>query len=303
MACFSPLDAWQLVTGEIVFSANRKGSPRPDRGIRRELTLPCGQCVGCRLERSRQWAVRCMHEAQMHENNCFVTLTYKDAALPEDFGLRYSDFQRFMRDFRRAHGKVRFYMCGEYGEQLLRPHYHAAIFGFDFPDRVYFRTTPSGSKLYTSKLLEDLWPHGHSSVGDVTFESAAYIARYVMKKANGKLAETRYQRVDSETGEMWQVPPEFTRMSLKPGIGSTWLEKYKADVYPADHVLVNGKFCKPPRYYDKQLETLDYQTYEFIELGRVKRARASACDNTRDRLKTRELVTRARLNFKKRNLD
>lgn len=243
-----------------------------------------------------------MHEAQMHENNCFVTLTYSDQSVPADYGLRYSDYQKFIRSLRKAHGKVRFYMCGEYGEQLLRPHFHAALFGFDPPDREYLRTTESGAKLYTSATLSKHWPHGHVSVGDVTFESAAYIARYVMKKANGKLAEEVYARTNPVTGETWKVLPEFTRMSLKPGIGATWLEKYQSDVYPNDAVLVNGRFVRPPRYYDQQMEAKHPEILESLQVGREQRARATACDSTPDRLKSRELVTRAKLNFKKRKI-
>lgn len=303
MACFSPLDAVQLVSGEIFFSANKRGSPRPDRGIRRELQLPCGQCVGCRLERSRQWAIRCLHESQMHERNCWVTLTYSDEKLPADGGLYYHHFQNFMKFVRKEYGPVRFYMCGEYGEQYLRPHYHACLFGLDFPDRVFHKLSGSGERLYISDSLVRLWPHGHSYLGEVTFESAAYIARYVMKKVNGPLAERVYTRVDGDTGEIFQVPPEFTRMSLKPGIGAKWLEKYQSDVYPHDQVYINGQWVRPPRYYDNLLKDLDYDTFEFLELGRVKRARAVACDNTAARLKVRELVTRSRLKLKHRSLE
>jgi len=93
MACFHPLQAYQLDTGEIQFHDSGRGHP---------LELPCGQCIGCRLERSRQWAIRCVHEASMHENNCFITLTYAPEYLPPDGGLIKSDFQKFIKRLRKS---------------------------------------------------------------------------------------------------------------------------------------------------------------------------------------------------------
>jgi len=267
------------------------------------MDLPCGQCVGCRLERSRQWAVRCMHEAQLHESNLFLTLTYSDENLPPHGGLFYRDFQLFMKRLRKSQPSARFYMCGEYGDQFKRPHYHACLFGVDFLDKVPHGKSPSGELLYRSPTLEKLWPLGHSSIGSVTFESAAYVARYVMKKVTGSLAETAYKRVDPDTGEIHQVPPEFCRMSLKPGIGSKWLEKYQSDVYPADSVIVNGHHTRPPRYYDKQLKETNPQTFEHLTIGRYQRAISQSEDNTATRLETKKQVTLARLSLKKRNLE
>lgn len=174
MACFHPLRAFKTSCGEVVFSELGRYD------IALQLSLPCGQCIGCRLERSRQWAMRCMHEASAFDSNAFVTLTYDDASLPPNGSLKYSDYQLFMKRLRKAiePSKVRFYMCGEYGEEEFRPHFHACLFGFDFPDKVKFKTTGSGSTIYTSKMLETLWPHGLCSTADVTFESAAYVARY-----------------------------------------------------------------------------------------------------------------------------
>lgn len=319
--CFSPLRAFQIGVRDedgytrpegISFHA-RGGTVRKRRGknelsrkapnILRELDLPCGQCVGCRLERSRQWAVRCMHESQLHESSLFVTLTYDDKHLPPDGGLRYRDFQLFMKKLRKTQPRARFYMCGEYGDQFKRPHYHACLFGVDFLDKVPDRKSPSGELLYRSPTLEKLWTLGYSNFGAVTFESAAYVARYVMKKMTGPLQENTYKRVDADTGEIHQVSPEFCRMSLKPGIGAKWLEKYQTDVYPADQVIINGTHAKPPRYYDKKLEATNPQIFEALTVGRAARALASSDDNTRVRLQTREQVTLARLKFKKRNLE
>lgn len=295
MACFHPLTAWQLDGGEVSFK---------ERGaIRRELTLPCGQCVGCRLERSRQWAIRCLHESQLHQANQYVTLTYSDEHLPSDGGLHYPHFQKFMRRLRKEFGRVRFYMCGEYGEKLGRPHYHAILFGLHLPDLEYFRHTESGDQLYTSDSLTEVWGKGHVSVGAVTFESAAYVARYVMKKVTGPRAEEHYRRVDADTGEVFQVSPEFTRMSLKPGIGADWLAKFRTDVYPHDQVNIHGRWVRPPRFYDRQLESIDYQAFEAIQPGRYQRALSVARENTAARLQSRELVTRAKLSLKKRTIE
>lgn len=298
MACFYPLTGFQLGDGQVIFV---------ERGdVRRKLSLPCGQCVGCRLERSRQWAIRCVHEAQMHENSCFVTLTYSDEHL-RSMSLVYRDYQLFMKRLRRSKGPVRFYMCGEYGEQFERPHFHACLFGCFFNDREVYKDLPSGARLYTSKELERLWPFGFSSIGDVTFESAAYVARYCMKKVTGKAAEQHYEYVDIGSGEISQRVPEFTHMSLKPGIGAGWFRKFKNEVYgkwdrnsDLDRIVLNGMEMRPPKYYDRLLEKLEPFTLEYKQFLREQ----SFCpeEATKERLAVRENVAKARLSFKKRSI-
>ena len=298
MSCYHPISAFQCTDGSIVFDERRK------HDISRSLTLPCGQCIGCRLERSRQWAMRCMHEAQLHQNNCFITLTYDNDHLPGDQSLHYPDFQRFLKRLRKSLGgaKVRFYMAGEYGEKYHRPHWHACIFGYDFPDKKLFKRTSSGSLIYRSEHLETLWPFGHSSIGDLTFESAAYTARYIMQKQTGKQSTSHYTRIDTETGEINQVKPEFNKMSLKPGIGYEWYKKYTSDVYPNDYVVIRGKKVKPPKFYDKKYKT-DYP-YEYDELiyKRETSAKLHSEDNTPERLVVKEQVTKAKLQKLKRTL-
>ena len=162
MPCFHPMPAVRLSDGSVTFTSRSKVDGN-------DFELPCGQCAGCRLERSRQWAVRCVHESQMHERNCFITLTYPDEFLPPHGGLIYRDFQLFMKRLRKRIGyPVRFFMCGEYGELDQRPHFHAILFGCDFDDRKYFSKTGSGYKLYTSDLLIQLWGMGHCPVGNVS---------------------------------------------------------------------------------------------------------------------------------------
>ena len=123
-----------------------------------------------------------MHEAQSHLHNSFLTLTYSDQHLPENGGLRFRDYQFFMKRLRKLFPRARFYMCGEYVDQTKRPHYHAALFGPHFPDLIPLYKTGSGSMIYSSETLSKLWPLGHASLGELTRDSAAYIARYVMKK-------------------------------------------------------------------------------------------------------------------------
>lgn len=305
MPCFSPLQAWRTSKGDIVFWRRQDAI--------NEFKLPCGGCEGCLLERSRQWAVRCMHEAQLWEKNCFITLTYEDP--PPWNSLVHSDFQKFMKRLRKRFkgdkelvddrtGKssrpIRFYMAGEYGSVRGRPHYHACIFNFAFEDLKFLRRTNSGSDLYRSAQLESLWPYGFSSVGDVTFESAAYVARYVMKKQNQDIDV--HAPVDLETGEVIQRLPEYNRMSLKPGIGANFLDKYKSDVFPNDYVVVNGHKAKPPRYYFKRLQQQDPDLYEQVEYSRAMKGLESCEENTVERLGARQKVLQAKLKQLQRNL-
>lgn len=197
MPCYHPMPAVRMSDGSVSFVSRNK------RGVVDDLELPCGQCIGCRLERSRQWAMRCLHEASMHDVNSFITLTYDDEHLPVGGTLVYADFQRFMKRLRKAFEplKIRFYAGGEYGEGTSRPHFHACLFGLHFHDRKYFKRTSAGERIYTSDILSRLWPYGHSSVGNVTFQSAAYIARYCVAKVTGDLAAAHY-RVVTEDGEI-----------------------------------------------------------------------------------------------------
>lgn len=304
MRCVSPLSAFRRSEGGKLGFVPRVG--RADVPI----TIPCGQCVECRLERSRQWAVRIMHEASMHESNCFVTLTYSPEALLRkrdiEFkfpgSLDYRDFQLFMKRMRFKVGKVRFFMCGEYGEKEFRPHFHACLFGIRFSDRYPWRMSPAGHQLYRSDMLESFWDFGAAEIGELSFESAAYVARYCMKKVTGDPSEAHYAKLDLATGEVYDCVPEFARMSLKPGIGFNWFEKFHSDVFPHDMVVVNGVKCKPPRYYDLQLERVAPLTVGILKEARAVKARLSQAENTPARLAARAEVTSAGLSYKKRNL-
>lgn len=299
MACFHPIDAfqskWKKDNGKssIVFKV-----PVQSFSNFEAIKVPCGQCVGCRLERSRKWALRCMHEMKMHEDNCFITLTYNNQHLPDDKSLDIRHFQLFMKRLRKKFGKgIRFFHCGEYGENFGRPHYHAIIFGFDFKDKVPFKVTATGEILYTSADLDALWQKGFCTVGEANFATAAYVARYVMKKVNGERADAHY--FDSSTGVF--LRPEYVTMSRRPGIGSTWYDRFEKDVFPSDFLIVNGVKCKPPRFYDSRYEVSNPEGFEFIKNERKREMLKHLDNNTPDRLRIREIVEKARLKTLKRD--
>lgn len=197
---------------------------------------------------------------------------------------------------------MKFYAVGEYGDKYGRPHYHIALYGEDFSDdRVKWRTSGSYT-CYRSSRLERLWPHGNSEIGELTIESAAYVAGYIMKKVNGKKADEHYRR-ESRDGTIYWITPEFAVMSRNPGIGKKFLEKHLTDIYPHDYVIINGQKKRPPRYYDKILEMFEPKTFEQLKIKRQQMARELAEDNTPRRLADKEAVAKAKMQTKKRNLE
>lgn len=246
--------------------------------------------------------MRCVHEAQCHDENAYVTLTLDDANITPGYSLDYSLFQKFIRRLRKKFKTpIRYYMAGEYGTKFERPHFHAILFGIDFNDKLFYKKNHQGDKLFTSATLTHLWKHGHASVGAVTFQSAAYVARYVMKKITGDLATTHYTWLDQD-GELHSRTPEFNQMSRRPGIGQRWYQRYKSDVYPADHVITNGHPSKTPRYYDKLLKRENPELLEKLKKQRKEKANASWQDNTPRRLAAKEIVAEAKLGKLKRTL-
>lgn len=278
------------------------------------MTIACGQCIGCRLERSRQWATRCYHESTQHTQNCFITLTFSDEHKPTDGSLQVKHMQDFMKRLRRWENynaeqenrperKIRFFACGEYGERNLRPHYHACLFGFDFMDKELWSET-RGNKTYRSGILEKLWPFGFALIGDVTFESAAYVARYITKKITGEKASLHYTDLDYDTGEiLGERVPEFTTMSRRPGIGKTWYEKYSSDCYPSDFIIINGKKCKPPRYYDKIHAVEQPIEHDEIIERRTENAKLNHENKSYERLRVLETIAKLRLKKLKRGYE
>lgn len=341
MPCFHPLDARRSPGGQIAFKAMT-----PFDSL---IKLPCGRCRGCRLERTRQWSVRLMHEAQFHERVCFITPTYRDEDLPgsraatrpdglvpaarspapelpqrlvssrtrethahgtrqDAASLSPDDLQAFTKRLnqhaRRKFGVgIKYFAAGEYGEKTHRPHYHLAVFGESFvEDRVFHKNSKSGHPLYRSKTLARLWPHGNTDIGQLTFESAAYIAGYIFNKVLGTsetadaLREKKYRRTDEAGNDFW-LQEEFVRMSK--GLGKAWMANYKSSAYPHDRVIVNGKPAKPPRYYDKILEQVDQAMHDLVKQERVK----NLVEEPPERLRAGEAILDARLKLKKRPLE
>lgn len=229
----------------------------------------------------------------MHKRNCFLTLTYGQEHCPADYGLHYPDFQKFMKRLRRKLGPCRFYMCGEYGDEGQRPHFHACLFGIDFDDGVVIRRG-KGFVLRQSLVLDRLWGKGFASIGEVNFETAAYVARYIMAKQTGKGAEAHYEIVDPQSGEIFSRTPEFTHMSLKPGIGASWFDRYQGDVFPWGTVVTRGREGRAPRFYDRRLKVLDPDAYEDLLMLRSEQV-AAIVDLTPERMQVKAQVMRAKL--------
>lgn len=302
MPCYKPIEAWY---SKEVNSSGKRSLVFNEKAAysSRSMQIPCGQCIGCRLERSRQWAMRCVHESSLHESNCFITLTYDDEHLPANGSLVKKHHKDFIKRLRKHcyPKKIKFYLCGEYGDRNGRPHYHAIIFNHDFFDKSLISVS-GDSRLYNSPQLTKLWGHGLTSVGDVTFESAAYVARYILKKVTGEQADEHYKSVDSETGELSVIEPEYTSMSNRGGgIGRAWYEKYKHDL-DKGFITMRGVKMRPPRFYDKLIEQDNSYFMDFLKFEREKEADSHVDDNTRERLDVREKVKKSQINQLKRNL-
>lgn len=197
-----------------------------------------------------------MHEASLHERNCFFTCTYDEAHVPPHGSLRMSDVSSMLKRLRRRVEPVRFRFqaMSEYGPDTKRPHYHGLLFGFDFPDRKPWRRTGAGELSYVSELLTDVWGMGNCEVSDLTINSVRYCARHNVDKLNGPTADDFYRRVDPETGEVFELERESSRYSNRPGIGANWLEKFEVDCFPSGFVVKDGHKMPVPRYYKKILK-------------------------------------------------
>lgn len=290
MPCYHPLKAYQVSE----LTANNKNKivfakSAPHNTIEK-LQLPCGQCIGCKLDRSLSWAIRCTEEAQLHTQNSFITLTYNSKHLPHDGSLTPSHFVNFIKKLRHniKPRQIRYYMCGEYGAKFTRPHYHACLFGLDFPDKEIHEEN-EGILLYTSVILEEIWGRGFCTIGELNFETAAYTARYIAKKQNGDKAEEHYTTTHPLTGDIIRLQSEYNTMSRKPGIGKDWYDKYTSDIYPSDFLIYKGKTIRTPRYYDNLHEENGNDITE-IKLKRKNRAIKFSSDNTPERLAIREKV-------------
>ena len=301
MACYYPMDVpytigefdgkkhlnWSLLKSFKKRSAFEKFKEACERGeTDYQITqVPCGKCIGCRLDYSRQWATRCMLEAHEHKDNQFITLTYADEYLTKNPGvdvetgelteiatLMPEELTKFMKDLRRYykyhynHDNIRFYACGEYGSLYQRPHFHIICFNLPVFDKEYLFSNENHDKIYTSEIIGQIWGKGHVTIGDVTWNSAAYTARYVMKKLKGPEAKELYKK-------MGKVP-EFVRMSRKEGIARKYYEDNKDKIYENDEIILTNKkgtaqVVKPCKYYDK---LYDIDNHEFMEKLKARRA-------------------------------
>lgn len=267
--------------------------------VKESIEIPCGHCIGCYLDRSRQWADRCMLEASYHEKNCFITLTIDDEHLYTDKpiyhgetvwmpldnknydddgvelfetkfkSLRKSDFQKFMKRLRKKLDnydiKIRFFGCSEYGSKSARPHYHAIIFGYDFSDdRVLYKTNYAGDKLYNSGLLSSCWPFGFAVVADCTWNTCAYVSRYCLKKSDNDMSYF-YDHCECE--------PESVFMSRRPGIARQYFDDHFRDIYKYERIVLgdqNGsRTIRPCRYFDNLYDLEDPEDMQRIKLKRM----------------------------------
>jgi len=238
----------------------------------------------------------------MHDHNSFITLTYNNSNLPWNDSVDKTEFQRFMKRLRkRLRPPLRYFHCGEYGDLTRRPHYHAAIFGHDFHQDRYLWKEHKGNALYRSPLLEETWGLGFCTVQELTFNSAQYVARYVLKKINGDRARDHYTVADPLTGEIIEIEPEYATMSRNPGIGAAWIKKFQADVYPRDQVLTQGKPSLPPKFYDTKLGETDPLALEAIKDRRKSRAEERSSEYTPEKLAIKKEIQRLRLRGKTRD--
>lgn len=305
MPCYKPLQGWRSKTinpktGKRSLVFNAKDALRyTDRDS--YIDLPCGSCDGCRLDRARQWAIRCTHEAALYEHNVFVTLTYNDQHLPKNGSIDPRAPVLFMKRLRKKFGaNIRSFGCAEYGAKYKRPHYHLLIFNLHLTDMVKYMG-PKGP-MYRSKTIEDLWSdpktgesYGFSTVDEVNYSVCAYVARYVVKKQKVS------RRTPSPYGDLL---PERSicisrgrRSAGTGGIGYGWFQKYTADVYPCDNVVLNGHKMRPPKYYDKLFELDHPDDFAKLKLKRSLTAKEMKLspESTPRRLHDRSIVARAQL--------
>lgn len=255
MTCFRRLDAWVDFESRTEAGKNVITFSRP-AGLSQPVVLPCGQCIGCRLDKAREWALRCYHESTLYGENSFVTLTYSEENAPQDGSLVKADHQKFIKRLRKAYParRIRYFLCGEYGEKHMRPHYHAILFNLDFGDKEQCGTNKHGDPIYVSPHLSSVWSLGHAWLGNVTIESAGYVARYCLKKANGVEAFDRYVTdFDPETGEIEMLEPEYIAMSRRPGLGQDWLKRFQGDCAKG-YLTEDGQKYSIPEFYVQRLE-------------------------------------------------
>lgn len=293
MTCFYPIKAlktwshaehkWKvkIIGPEEFYELENRKNPIKFEEI---FNLPCGKCIGCRLDYAREWANRCMLEAKQYEFNEMLTLTYDEENLPitttEEVAegvkiyatLVKKDVQDFLKRLRQHWLReynwqgIRFYMCGEYGEKFGRPHYHILLFNFPVYDKEFLTTNKKGFDQMTSKTIEKLWGKGRISLCPVTWETCSYVARYIMKKQTGN-------EIAKSMEERGQIQ-EYVCMSRNPGIAKDYFDKHKNEIYLTDEIFLSTnkgiQKVKPSRYFDKLYDLEDHKRLEEIKKVRVK---------------------------------
>lgn len=302
MTCYYPLDGWRSRSTteagkrKIVFDKSMGYEDQP-------VQVPCSKCIGCRIDKSREWAVRCYHEIKMHKSNVFLTLTYRDEDLPEKWSLQKDDLKKFRRRMKH-HAKTNdtnymFFACGEYSPEKKRPHYHMIIFGYWPDDAKYLKKTQRGDKLYTSEEIDKLWKHGDVYVGEANEKSAGYVARYLVKKQY--IGEKR--EVTRKVYDWLGIEEEFLSMTTQPPIGKKYWQKYRSEGrFKHDFIIVEGKKRKPPRMYDKLEEQESIKHYRRMKGKRIREAK-EVNDNTLDRLRVKEEILIDKSRFFQRKID
>lgn len=315
MACFHPLKAfWRSASRDaITFDVNKSAT-------KISFQLPCGRCIGCRMEKARQWGLRCMNEAKCWPSNYYVTMTYNAEYMPPGGTVCLRDVQLFMKRLRKhcnssKDNPVRFFLGAEYGDDNRRPHYHALLFNVRFDDLRLHGYNGRGEPLYISATMSRLWgddkgTFGFCTLGAVTFESAVYCAKYALKQV--KLSEhstpaareeweRRYVVYDAD-GIVYERDREFAVMSRRPGIGAPYYEKFGKEIRDHDNMVVNGRTVRPPRYYDTKSDVIDPARFAAVKKDRKRLAVLSKPDNTPERLDVKEKLAEIAASKQERKL-
>lgn len=267
MSCFNPKSGYITSDGKFFFHTVKTLQMAYEGKIKSNIIVPCNKCDGCRAERARQWAIRCSHEAQLHTDNCFITLTYDDEHLPSR-GLVKSDVQNFIKvlrrsfDYHKSNNSFKYFACGEYGSETFRPHYHLLLFGYCPTDLIYLGRNPETKGVnYVSPWLTLKWNKGHVTVTpSVNYEICAYVARYVNKKQLER-------KLDNEVLKI--IEPPFNLCSRRPAIGREYYTRFVKEIQGSDEVVLNMRTMCPPKYYDKVCEQIDPLKYNEIKERRL----------------------------------
>lgn len=303
MSCFHPVDAWRVENDtKLKFT-----KPKNEKYVIEKLQIPCGKCIGCLLDRANDWATRCWAECQNWKNNCFITLTYDNEHLPENAQLLKDDLQKFWKRLRyyekgmeywnnprtgKHENPIRYFSCGEYGPKNGRPHFHACVFNWRPKDLKFYKKNHQGDDLYTSKTLSKIWGKGYVIIGNLNYQSACYVARYVTKKSFGQMAKIIYKDKN----------PEFTESSRNGGIGiMKWINE-KVEIIKNKGIYIKikdtVKLKRIPKFYMKKFKDENPCDYEWFVFENIMTAK----ENKQKILSKTTLTESEYLEMQERNL-